>query len=126
MGAWPAIFWTVLAGGRPWATGEAGRAPPVAIFPLFGLLFVGAGLYFVAARFVVDAWLRGRTRYAVTDRRIRRPRGWTIRFGPSTPLFGRASFGVWSPALDPTPQFLAIPDARGVFDLIRRRTAPAR
>jgi hypothetical protein len=147
-----AIFWTVMAGGAVWAGGPATQGSPVDIFPLFGLLFVGVGLYFVGGRFAVDAWLRDRTRYALTDRRVLivrappfgaftalsldrlpeaqiRERGGgagTIRFGHAMPMFGRAGFGIWSPALDSTPQFLAVPEARKVFDLIQRQASPVR
>jgi hypothetical protein len=121
------------------------------LLPLIGVAFVAVGFYFVAGRFVVDAWLRGRTRYALTDRRVlivRAPpfgavtalsldrlpdvqvRGsggeaGTIRFGPPASIFGGAGFSVWSPALDPTPQFIAIPDANRVFELVQRQVTRA-
>ncbi|HXU99191.1 MAG TPA: hypothetical protein VG166_01680 [Caulobacteraceae bacterium] len=131
-----AVFWTVMASGD--------HAPQ--FFPLFGLLFVCVGLYFVAGRFVFDAWVRRGMSYALTDRRIlilRSPpfnnftalnldrlpdaqlsesaggRG-TIRFGQRASAFGRQGMSYWSPALDPTPQFLAIDDVRSVFDKIQR------
>ena len=132
-----AIFWTV---------GALGAGAP-GFFGLWGAMFVCIGLYFLFGRFVVDAWLRRGMRYAVTDRRIliARPapfskfmavslaqlpdadlserangRG-TIRFAPAGSMWGgRQSMGIWSPALDPTPQFLMIEDARRVFDLIQR------
>ncbi|MGY4396863.1 hypothetical protein ACVWZA_002048 [Sphingomonas sp. UYAg733] len=131
-----AIFWTFGA--------TSSGAP--AFFTLWGLMFVTVGSYFVVGRFAVDAWLRSRTRYVVTDRRIlierappfsasaaiglaqlpdlalregRNGRG-TIRFGPSANAFGNRSFGIWSPTLDPTPQFIAIDDVRGVYNLIQR------
>lgn len=130
------IFWTTIA-----ATG----APD--FFVLFGSLFVATGLYFTVGRFLLDAWLRGRTRYAVTDRRVlvartgplgqfiavdrtKLPaidlsehadgRG-TIRFGPPAPMFqSNNSFAGWTPALDAVPQFLAIERARYVFDLVQQ------
>jgi hypothetical protein len=110
------------------------------------LLFVVLGLYFVVGRFIVDAWLRSNTRYALTNQRIliarsapfgaftalsldRLPethfipkadgRG-TLRFGQSAGRWGRGGFGTWSSALDPTPQFIAIEDAQLVFDEIQR------
>jgi hypothetical protein len=38
-------------------------------FPLFGLMFVVAGLYFVFGRFIADAIRRGKTFYGLTPRR---------------------------------------------------------
>lgn len=135
-----AIFWTVGSSGA--------RAP--GFFTLWGAMFVCIGLYFVFGRFLVDAWVRRGMRYAVTDRRIliARPapfskftavslaqipdadlserengRG-TIRFGQPVSMWGgRQNMSVWSPALDPTPQFLMIENARRVFDLIQQSRA---
>jgi len=115
------------------------------VFNLFPLLFVGLAFYFVLGRFFVDVWIRGGIHYAVTNRRIIIERGGmfakqtvinladmpptslrggtgrgTIRFGESYNMWGRGGYGAWSPALDPTPQFIAIEDARRVFDLINR------
>ncbi|HEV8677881.1 MAG TPA: hypothetical protein VGQ90_00795 [Stellaceae bacterium] len=117
------------------------------LFGLFGVPFILVGLYVVAGRFAVDAWLRARTRYALTDRRIvitrsgsfgkttslaldRLPdmqlslwldgRG-TIRFGVDPPFLpGRRNTGGWTPSLDPTPQFIGIDDAQSVFDRLQR------
>jgi hypothetical protein len=133
-----AIFWeaTVLHTNAP------------GFFALWGIPFVAVGLYFVVGRFLVDAWVRRGTSYGLTDRRvlISKPapfgsftaislnqlpnaqisesasgRG-TIRFGQSAPIWGGRGFASWSPALDPTPQFIAIDDARSVFDLMQRST----
>jgi hypothetical protein len=131
-----------------WEVGVLKRSTPF-FFPLFGAAFVLAGLYLIAGRFVVDAWLRGKTSYAVTNQRIliarsqpfgnfvslslnRLPdvelkedatgRG-TLRFGPATPLWGNGGWGgfaVWTPAIDPTPQFIAIDNAQSVFNQIQR------
>ena len=133
-----AIFWETLA--------LRGKAPFP--FALFGVPFVLVGLFMIAGRFVVDAWLRRRLTYALTDRRIlivrsgsfpalkslnldglsetdvseqANGRG-TIRFGPQAPMWGnRSSFGSWMPALDSTPQFLAIEDVQRVFATIQER-----
>jgi hypothetical protein len=121
----------------------------VNFFVLWGLMFVLIGLYLVFGRFIIDAWARGGLHYAVTDRRIliARPspfarftalnitqlpdidlnergngRG-TIRFGQPMVIGGRRGRANTLPALDPTPQFLGIEDARRVFDLIQRTPA---
>jgi hypothetical protein len=144
------IPFSLLWGGFAvfWEVSVLQHSPPV-FFPLFGAAFVLAGLYLVAGRFVVDAWLRSKTRYAVTNRRIliaraapfgsfvalyldRLPdvamtensggRG-TLRFGPATPIWGygrRGGFAVWTPSLDPTPQFIAIDNPQNVFNQIQR------
>jgi hypothetical protein len=134
-----AVFWEITVFHT--------RAP--GFFRLWGVPFVAVGLYLIAGRFLVDAWLRGRTFYAVTDRRIlilrvgpfgslvaldrdRLPdmrlseaadgRG-TIRFGQPAGQWGRGGFAAWTPSLDPTPQFIAIEGVRSVFDRIQN---PAR
>jgi hypothetical protein len=133
-----AVFWeaTVMRTSAPF------------FFRLWGVPFVLIGLYLIAGRFAVDAWVRGKTHYAVTNRRIliaRSPpfgnfislnlnrlpdvelqedatgRG-TLRFGPASPLWGYRGFGgfaIWTPALDPTPQFIAIDNAQSVFNQIQ-------
>ena len=136
-----AVFWTVSATGMD--------APD--FFTLWGSMFICIGLYFVAGRFLVDAWIRRGSVYAVTDRRIlilrgppfgkfiavnltqlpdislseRRDGRGTIRFGAETSMFNNRSASSWSPALDPTPQFIAIEDARRVFDLAQRTSQAA-
>ena len=146
-----AVFWeaSVLAMSGA-ARGATGFSNVPSFMLLFGSVFVCVGLYFVFGRFLFDAWIRGGIRYAVTDQRIliARPgpfssftalyldrlpdmqiseraggRG-TIRFGQRQSLFGYRNSAIWSPALDPTPQFLAIDDARRVFDLIQRQARP--
>ena len=130
------IIWTVVAS-------RAGA------FALFGLLFLAFGLFFSVGRFALDAWLRAGTQYGLTDRRIlilrlrptnsftaidlgRLPqaqvsargdgRG-TIRFGAPASLFGGSGLSIWTPSLDPTPQFIGIPDVRKVFDQIQQTAA---
>lgn len=115
-------------------------------FPGGELAFVpvfGAAFYMLIGRFLVDAWFRSRTYYAVTDRRvlILREGRWaafhaisrdrldvielkeagargTIRFGQT--VRRARGWGSLLPVLDPRPQFLCIEDARGVFDLLQR------
>jgi hypothetical protein len=128
----------------------SGKADAIALIWL--LPFVLVGLHLIAGRFFLDAWLRRRTSYAVTNKRIlisrsapfgtftsirldRLPdmtlsessggRG-TIRFGSQQWPFGFGGFSGMSPALDPTPQFLAIENARRVFDQIERTAASVR
>lgn len=136
-----AIFWEFTA--------LNGKAP--SFFPLFGVPFVLIGLFLIFGRFFLDAWLRNRTFYALTDRRvlIARSGPWsnfnainldrlpeatlieagdgrgTIRFGQAPQYWGAnrsGSFGSWIPALDPTPQFLGIDDARRVFAAVQERS----
>ena len=54
-----AIFWEYLA----WTAGGDG------FFMLFGAVFVCVGLYMVFGRFLFDAFMRSRMRYALTDTR---------------------------------------------------------
>ena len=130
-----------------WETLVVTKSGPV-FFQLWGVPFVLIGLYLIAGRFVVDAWARRHTGYAVTNRRIlivrtapfgkftslsldrlpevqlneRADGSGTLRFGAPTGYWGwgYTGFGAWSAALDPMPQFIAIADARGVFDKIQR------
>jgi len=124
-----AVFWewSALKDGGPF------------FFKLWGIPFVAVGLYLVAGRFVVDALIREKTLYAVTNQRViivsgpLRPevksldlrnlgemsltlssgeRG-TIAFG--TPLPGRKSW----PGDDGRPKFEEIERARVVHDMIR-------
>lgn len=126
----------------------ASKAP--ASFALFGLPFVAVGLFLIGGRFLVDAWLRARTTYALTDRRVlivrtgawpsvralfldrlpettllagRGGRG-SIRFGTASPVFerhgGRGSFGAWVASLDPAPHFLGIDEAPRVYASIQQ------
>jgi hypothetical protein len=126
-----AIFWesTVLA---------QQNAP--FIFQLWGIPFVLAGIFIMFGRFLLDAHIRARLTYAITDRRILIVRsGWfpafttldrqvlpiielveglqgrgTLYFG-QTPSFRRLG---WIPALDPTPKFVEIEDAQSVLALL--------
>ena len=114
-------------------------------------MFLVVGLFFFIGRFELDAWLRRQTSYAVTDQRILiaraapwarftaiefdrlpemtlvgegRPRS-SIRFGAAAALNNR-SLTIWTPSLDPVPQFLGIPDAAHVFAMISDASRKAR
>jgi hypothetical protein len=131
------IFWII------------GAAKAGGFFVLFGVAFLGFGLFISVGRFAFDAWLRRGMRYGLTNGRVlilrtapslnftaislnRLPeaqiseradgRG-TVRFGQQQSLFGSgrtgAGLSAWTPSLDPTPQFLAIPEARRVFDMVQ-------
>ena len=118
-------------------------------FAIWGIPFLLIGLYMLVGRFFVDSWQRARTRYGVTSQRIlivsghgRRSvkslnlrtlsdvslcersdgRG-TITFGPAAALWPYR--GIQMPGMGPSmqPTFDQIPNARSVFDQIRRAQA---
>jgi hypothetical protein len=62
------LFWGGFAIFWEWMVLQAPKAP--VIMPLFGVPLVLVGLYFILGRFLVDAWLRSLTRYAVTNQRV--------------------------------------------------------
>ena len=68
-----ALFWTAGASGGLWMPGgpklEGSLGWFFIIFPLFGLPFIAIGLYATIGHFFHDARIRGRTRYALTNRR---------------------------------------------------------
>jgi len=135
-----AVFWESTVLVQP-------NAPT--FFVLWGVPFVLIGLYLMVGRFLLDAWIRGGMLYAVTNKRIlisrsgpfskftalsldRLPdasisesaggRG-TIRFGEPAPMWaGRNGMASWTPSLDSAPQFIAIENARSVFDQIQLAT----
>jgi len=127
-------------------------AAKAGLFVVIPALFVAVGLYLVFGRFLVDAWLRAATHYAVTDRRIlilrqgafgsftavdlallpslnlkeRSDGRGTIRFGQQATPWGRNGMGIWMASADPMPQFLLIDEVRRVFDLIQGLKAEGR
>ena len=131
-----AIFWEYMVL-------SSGNAP--VFFAVWGVPFVAIGLYLIAGRFFFDAWQRAHTLYAVTNQRIlimsglktwnlksinlrtlsdlslsERSRGLgSISFGPPNPLAWTAGSG-WPGRSQATPSFELIPDARSVYELIRR------
>ena len=140
------IPFSLLWGGFAvfWETAAFNSNAPL-FFRLWGVPFLVMAAYMTIGRFIVDAWVRAKTHYAVTNQRVlivrdrpfqkyislgidRLPqmelseqangRG-TILFGEQTSPWGRNNWA-WTPALIATPQFIAIDDARDVFDKIQR------
>jgi hypothetical protein len=137
-----AVFWE-------YSVVNSSRAP--AFFELWGVPFVCFGLYFVFGRFIVDAGVRARTIYAVSNQRILILSGWwkrstrsmdllnlgeinlsedangrgTITFGPPNPYnyWGRGWPGGGRVA---SPAFERILDARQVVKTIRDAQKAAR
>jgi hypothetical protein len=151
---WLLIPFSLLWGGFAVFWESTVIATPAPIFMrLWGVPFVLVGLYLIVGRFAFDAWIRRGMAYAVTNKRIliarsapfarftamsldqipdanlsERPDGrGTIRFGQESPAWGgrRGGFSSWTPALDPTPQFIGIENARSVFDQIQRSALPS-
>lgn len=139
-----AIFWEIGA-----SIGTSKSHDPIAkIFPLFGIPFVLVGLYLIFGRFFVDAKIRGRTYYGVTNERIiiidglfsqqikslqlrtltdisfseRSDGSGCITFGPSPfPFFGSFSGNGWPGAgrYSP-PSFDLLDNVKEVYNTIRR------
>jgi hypothetical protein len=136
------VFWEVQV--------FSGPNPPPVIFKLWGIPFILVGLFGLVGRFPVDAYIRSKTRYAVTDQRIlisrsppfqsltslslahlpelrlvehRNGRG-SIHFGAESPVNNR-NWGVWLPSLDPTPRFLGIDNAAELFSKIQQQARQA-
>ena len=112
---------------------------------LFGIPFLAVGLYLMPGRFLIDARLRSRTYYGLTDRRAiivsglfsttvksllrktlsdvsveqRRDGSGTIFFG-HTNVFDAMYAGMSWPGYEPTPRFEGIPDVREVYRLLLR------
>jgi hypothetical protein len=144
---WLLIPFSLLWGGFAlfWESSVLNAPNAPMIMKLWGVPFVLIGLYFIVGRFLVDAWMRSATRYAITNKRIlilrsgpfgrfvalslnqlpqtslsecASGRG-TIRFGEQVSHRGGRGISSLAPSLDPTPQFIAIEDARRVFDAIQ-------
>jgi hypothetical protein len=141
------LFWGTFA--IAWEVAVVASGAP-ALFTLFGVPFMLIGVYLIAGRFVLDAWVRGRTVYGVTDQRailLRRLRGerlltapltdpvrmqvgpggrGTIEIGQQFPLFWRGrGWGAWTPSLDDRVRFIGIDDAKSVYRLLAPEAAAA-
>lgn len=117
-------------------------------FSVVGVPLLAIGVYMMLGRFFVDSWQRARTWYGVTDQRVlivslfarrnvkslnlralsavtlsERPDGiGSITFGPVPPSWPYR--GAQIPGMSNlAPRFDNIPDARAVFDQIRRLQA---
>ena len=64
-----AIFWEASVLGYVDFNSKPARHGPL-LFGLWGIPFVLLGQYIIWGRFVCDAWLKRRTYYAVTNRRV--------------------------------------------------------
>lgn len=129
-----AVFWNV----------EVWSSDAPLFMQLFGLPFLIAGVYATVGRLALDKLLRRATTYSVTTERVLIARGsktvsldirhlpalelteysdgsGTIRFGPAISLLDGRNLGIWQPTFDPVPQFLRIPRARSVYELIRKQ-----
>jgi len=135
-----AIFWESTA----LLTRTSGGAGAPVFFDLWGIPFVCVGLYMIAGRFFVDAWVRSRTVYAVTDSRalllrrlwsdrliaakldgnveLKRESGGrgTLEFGAQVATFFNRgnSWGMWTPALGNTVSFIGVSDVMTVYKLV--------
>jgi len=137
-----AIFWELGVLGLVATTGK----PMSLVMALFGIPFVLVGLYLIVGRFFVDARIRARTYYGVTDQRAiivsgllsrrvtslpfksmpqvtlteRSDRSGTITFGPPVP-FAFMSEGLNWPGTEGrmAPTFGLVENAKEVYRQIR-------
>ena len=135
-----AIFWE--AG----VTGLWGHAQLWSFGALWGVPFVLVGQYFIWGRFFYAAWLKKRTQYAVTNRRVLVVQnGWkrqvasayvdtlptlikevsargigTLRFAEVQPMWSRqGGWGAWNGlGIGGTPTFVDIPEVDSVYRLV--------
>jgi hypothetical protein len=149
-----AIAWEVMAIYMLTAAGEEEEGAPLAftiIFPLFGVPFVLAGLYFIFGRFIVDAKRRAKTFYGLTNQRIivvsglrtrklkslnlktlsevslseKPDRSGSITIGPAHPMSAWFGNMHWPGGPRSAPAFEMIPDAKDVYEKAREAQAQA-
>ena len=140
-----AIFWEAGVLGY-WGNGP--RGGPSLFMALWGIPFIVIGQYMIWGRFLYDAWVKRRTFYAVTNRRVLiLQEGWrrktsstyleaiptierdgiatgTLWFGPKYPLFTgrgskRKSRSMSRFAVGEVPLFADIDDVDGVQRLVQ-------
>jgi hypothetical protein len=148
------IPFSLLWGGFAifWEAGVLGMVGPVRhghapdFFLLWGISFVLVGQYLIWGRFLYVAWLKKRTYYGVTNRRIIIVQdGWNrqmtsayldalpaiikeggsggigiLRFGQPPPMWGRnRGFAAWNPlSIAGVPTFVDIADVDSVYQLV--------
>lgn len=118
------------------------------LFVLFGAMFLSVGVFFLVGRFLVDAWVRQRTIYAITPERalvvrsgfghrlLSAPLGGSVRllgqkgdrgtleFGPPPSIFGAGqSLGLWLPALSDSIRFEKVDNVMEAYRLTGRATS---
>lgn len=119
------------------------RSPAPLFFRVWTSLFVLYGLFFAVGRFFFDSWLRSRTAYGVTDRRVlvvtnalkrnvrslglrtlpemavsRRGDGGTITFGRAGGIFGASGGGWFGNNATLLPALELASDAQRVYEII--------
>jgi hypothetical protein len=140
-----AIFWEYQV-----LTKTQGKAPFFLV--LWGIPFILAGIYFIVGRFFVDAYVRSKTFYAITDSRLLILRegllggvqAFQLSQLPAVSFSGspvgrgtldlsgarpfNRSFAAWTPALAKGARLLKIENAWHVFTLLQqtqRQSKPA-
>lgn len=137
------LFWEAMASGLG-GVAKGGGAP--IFFQLWGIPFVLIGQYFIWGRFLYASWLKKRTYYAVTNRRVivvqtggqrkiassyldslpslikeggSNGTG-VLRFAPTQPMWsGRQGWGAWNAMnVGEIPTFVDIEDVDNVYRLI--------
>jgi hypothetical protein len=140
-----AIFWEAGVLGY-WGNGVRGDGAPL-FMKIWGIPFIVMGQYFIWGRFLYDGWLKRRTYYAVTNRRVLIVQeGWkrktssmyleaipsidregmltgTLWFGPKYPMFtgrgsGKKTRNMSRFYLGDAPVFADIDDVDSVHRLI--------
>ena len=132
-----------------WEISVSTRGKGNLFMELWGIPFVLIGAHMLVGRFLVDKWQRARTAYGLTNQRViivseffrrsiksmnlrtladisltERPDGsGTITFGPETGRWSRGGIQMPGMSTGMAPSFEQIPDARTVFDQIRRAQA---
>jgi hypothetical protein len=138
-----AIFWEMGALGY-WGNGPKGGTPSI-FMSLWGIPFIVIGQYVIWGRFFYDGWLKRRTYYAVTSRRIlviqegwKQKTSWmyitavptieregsmtgTIWFGPKSPVIaarGQKTRGMSRFSIGDVPVFADIDDLDSVYRMV--------